>query len=159
MARDLHRDNQSSKLKAQSSWLTAQSLPLMNPILLYDGVCGLCNWAVQFVIRHDVDGQFRFAALQSEFAQQLMLQHGLTPLANVAPDSVVLIADGVVYQRSAAAFQVLRRLRQPYRALALLHVLPRRLTDWGYDLIARYRYRLFGRSEDCMMLQSSRVAK
>jgi len=144
-------------IQAQSSWLKAS--PLMNPILLYDGVCGLCNWAVQFVIRHDLDGQFRFAALQSEFAQQLMLQHGLTPLANVAPDSVVLIADGVVYQRSAATFQVLRRLRQPYRALALLHMLPRRLTDWGYDLIARYRYHLFGRSEACIVLPRGRVAK
>lgn len=123
-------------------------------ILLYDGVCGLCNWAVQFVIRHDAAGQFQFAALQSEFAQQLMRQHGLTELTlneNTPPESVVLIADGRAYTHSAAAFEVMRRLGQPYRALAVLRVLPRPFTDWAYRLVARYRYRLFGRSEACML--------
>ncbi|MCW1969942.1 MAG: thiol-disulfide oxidoreductase DCC family protein [Anaerolineae bacterium] len=120
-------------------------------ILLYDGVCGLCNWSVQFIIRHDAAGQFHFAALQSELAQQLMRQHGLTPNENAAPESVVLIANGQAYTHSAAAFEVMRRLGQPYRALAVLRVLPRPLTDWAYRLVARYRYRLFGRSEACML--------
>ena len=118
-------------------------------IILFDGVCNLCNGFVQFVIRHDPTGRFRFAALQSEAAQALITAHGLAPAA--APDSVLLLSDGHLYSHSTAVLRIAHRLGGIWRLAGVGWVLPRAGRDALYRFVARNRYRWFGRQEHCML--------
>jgi len=118
------------------------------PILLFDGVCHLCDHSVRFVLARDRRQIFRFAALQSAAGTRLMNQF--------APDalnlkSVVLIADGVAHTKSDAVLQIAARLNGPWHLLRILRLVPRPLRDWAYDRVAGNRYRWFGRSETCLM--------
>jgi len=123
-----------------------------HPVLLFDGVCNLCHGVVQFIIRHDPRGQFRFAALQSAAGQALLAAHGLgADNALGDPDSVVLLEEGCAYQRSAAVLRVVRRLGWPWRLLALGAVLPLGWRDALYSYVARHRYRWFGRQPECLL--------
>jgi predicted DCC family thiol-disulfide oxidoreductase YuxK len=119
--------------------------------ILFDGVCNLCNGFVQFVIRHDSRGHFRFAALQSEAARALLgaRGHALGP-ATADPDSVVLIDHGRVYTHSDAVLRIAAQL-DGWRWLAAGRVLPRFLRDAAYRLVARHRYRWFGRQASCLL--------
>ncbi|MGI4835263.1 MAG: thiol-disulfide oxidoreductase DCC family protein [Janthinobacterium lividum] len=122
------------------------------PILLFDGVCNLCHGVVQFIIRHDPRGQFRFVALQSVAGQALLAAHGLAPTTALNdPDSVVLLQAGRAYQRSAAVLQVARQLGWPWRLLAAGAVLPLGWRDALYGYVARHRYRWFGRQQACLL--------
>ncbi len=118
------------------------------PIILFDGVCNLCDGFVQFVIRHDAAGKFRFASLQSEVGAEILQQHNL-PKDQLS--SVVLSDGDRFYVKSNAALRVIKELSAPWNWLGLLLVLPRSLRDWGYDWIASHRYRWFGRRDSCMM--------
>ena len=123
----------------------------INPVLLYDGVCGLCNRLVQFVLKRDARGLFRFASLQSDFAARILQQHGLDPNDL---DTVYLVeAPGErPASRSDAVISVLRGLGGFWRVTAvLLRALPKGLRDWGYNVIARNRYRIFGTYESCYL--------
>ena len=113
---------------------------------MFDGVCTLCNGAVRFVIDRDRSGKFQFAALQSDAARRL-----LGGLPQPLPDSFVLLEDGRVFMRSAAALRVARGLPFPWPMALALIVVPRPVRDWAYDLIARNRYRWFGRRDTCMV--------
>jgi predicted DCC family thiol-disulfide oxidoreductase YuxK len=115
---------------------------------LFDGVCNLCNRFVQFVIEHDPDGRFQFAALQSAAARRVLT--GYHPLSPV-PDSVVLVEDGRVFTGSTAALRIARGLRFPWTLAAALLAIPRPLRDWIYAFVARRRYRWFGQREHCMV--------
>lgn len=117
-----------------------------HPIVLFDGVCNLCNSSVQFIIRHDPAGHFHFAALQSDFAREQLKRFQVAGHL----DSIVLIEDGVLYTRSTAALRVARHLKG-WRWLYLFRWVPPFLRDGVYDLVARYRYRLFGRQQECML--------
>jgi len=117
-------------------------------IILFDGVCNLCNGFVQFVIKNDPAQRFRFAALQSDLAQSL-LQGMPVPHRNI--DSVVLIQNGRFYQQSTAALRVLRHLKGPWPLLYVAIILPKFLRDWLYALVAKNRYRWFGHRDSCMM--------
>lgn len=115
-------------------------------VILYDGVCALCNRAVRFIVEHDPDGQFLFAPLQSDIGRKLLIDRRL-PVE--ALDTVILVeAEGVV-GRSEAAFRVLGRLRTVWRVLLVFQYMPRIVTDGAYRLIARWRYRVFGRYDTC----------
>jgi len=116
------------------------------PILLFDGVCNLCNGVVRFVIRFDAAGTFRLAPLQSEVGQALLARHDL-PTEDF--DSFVLIEDGAVATKSTAALRVARRLDGPWPLLYPLLYLPERTRDRVYDLVADYRYRVFGKKDQC----------
>lgn len=117
-------------------------------IIFFDGVCGLCQAVVQFVLRHDRRGRFVFCTLQSERARQL-LPHIAVPLDTVY---VRRGASGRVIDRSAAAVTILAGLGRGWRIVAaLLWLVPRPLRNAGYDLIARRRYGWFGRSDVCMV--------
>jgi predicted DCC family thiol-disulfide oxidoreductase YuxK len=118
------------------------------PVVLFDGVCNLCNGAVRFVVRHDRRGRFRFASLQSEAGQALLRRHGLDP-ADLF--SVVLVDGGRVTTRSDAALDVARGLGGAWRAAGLLRAVPRPVRDRVYDWVARNRYRWFGRRDACML--------
>ncbi len=119
------------------------------PILLFDGVCNLCNGITRFVIRRDpAPGRFLFAALQSESGQRLLREHGLL---SDELDTFVMIDGDRAYERSTAGLRVLRRLGLPWSLLYGLIVVPRPLRDMVYRFIARHRYRWFGKRETCMM--------
>jgi predicted DCC family thiol-disulfide oxidoreductase YuxK len=123
-----------------------------NPIILYDGVCGLCNRFVQFVLKRDRKDRFRFAALQSNFARTILERHGLNP---DRLDTVYLVLDSGLpsehlLSRNEAAAAVLKELGGFWRFWArLLDFLPKRFRDWRYALVARNRYRFFGKYEAC----------
>jgi predicted DCC family thiol-disulfide oxidoreductase YuxK len=120
------------------------------PILLFDGVCTLCDATVQFVLRHDAGARFCFASLQSEAARPFLRRAGL---AEAYLDSLVLVDErGRVLVGADAALGVGLRLDGPWRHLARLGGLaPRPLREAAYRLVARHRYRLFGRREACRM--------
>jgi len=118
------------------------------PVVLFDGVCNLCNGSVRFVIERDPHKHFQFAPLQSETATTLI---GRTADPLAMPDSIVLVDDGRLYVRSTAALRIARRLRFPWPLLWLFMAVPRPLRDWVYDLIARRRYGWFGKRDTCMV--------
>lgn len=125
------------------------SLAKGNPVLiLFDGVCNLCSGVVQFLIKHDPDAHFRFASLQSEFGKSQLRKFNFEP---DALHSVVVIQHDAAFQKSDAVLYIIRHLSYPWRFLTLLGWLPKRFRDAGYDLIARSRYKIFGRTENCMV--------
>jgi len=117
-------------------------------VILFDGVCNLCNGFVQFVISHDPGGRFKFAALQSETGQQL-LQNFPPGVRNL--DTVILIENNKLYHRSTAALRIIRHLSGAWPLLYLAIVLPVFFRDWGYNFVARNRYRWLGQRESCLM--------
>jgi predicted DCC family thiol-disulfide oxidoreductase YuxK len=120
--------------------------------ILFDGVCNLCNGFVQFVIRHDSKGRFRFAALQSEAGKVLLAAHGVAPDTIAAePESVVLLSGGRLYSHSSAVLRIARELGGVWQLAAVGNVLPRSWRDALYRFVARHRYRWFGRQESCLL--------
>ena len=114
------------------------------PIVLFDGVCNLCNGAVQFIIARDKHQQFRFASLQSGFGQQYQQQVGEI-------DSILLVEKGKVYYKSTAALRIARKLDGLWPVLFVFIVIPPFVRDFIYDIIARNRYRWFGKKESCWL--------
>lgn len=132
--------------------MTDQSLPPFiqagERVVLFDGVCKLCNGWVKFLIRHDLEQRFRLASVQSVQGQALLAWSGL-PTERF--DTMAYIEDGQLLVRSDALLRILAQLPRPWRLLALLRVLPRPVRDWCYDRIALNRYRLFGRYDSCLV--------
>lgn len=121
------------------------------PVLLYDGVCGFCNKSVQLILDHDRRGTMRFAALQSDYGQAVIERH--TELRGV--DSVVYVEQTPggerIHVRSDAALKVAAYLGGFWKLFLVAKVLPRALRDYCYDLLARNRYKLFGKYDTCML--------
>lgn len=126
-----------------------QPMASSSAVILFDGVCNLCNGFVQFVIRHDKKGHFRFTSLQSDAGQQLLAQHGATVAAT--PETVVLVEQGHMYTHSAAVLRILRGLGGAWRLFYLGVLLPRVLRDALYRFVARHRYQWFGQQDACML--------
>jgi predicted DCC family thiol-disulfide oxidoreductase YuxK len=116
--------------------------------VIFDGVCNLCARSVQFILRHESEPRFIFAPLQSPAGARLLTSHGFS-----AQDvgSFVLISEGRVYTRSAAALRITRHLKGAWRLLRILWVIPRPLRDFLYDRVAKNRYSWFGKAETCMV--------
>ncbi|MCY8485824.1 thiol-disulfide oxidoreductase DCC family protein [Bacillus atrophaeus] len=119
-----------------------------NRVLLFDGVCNLCNGAVQFIIKRDPDGLISFSSLQSETGQRLLK---LNRLPTEHFDSFVFIEDGKVYTKSTAAIKVFRHLRGAWRFSVVLLAVPRPVRNMVYSLIAKNRYKWFGKKNECML--------
>ncbi|MDS0282893.1 thiol-disulfide oxidoreductase DCC family protein [Haloarcula onubensis] len=119
-----------------------------HPVLLFDGVCNLCNGVVQFVIPRDPEGRIHFAPLQSDAGKALLSGQGLPP---GALDSVVLVEDGEVYRKSDAVIRTAELLGWPYRAAAVGRAVPASVRDALYDVVADNRYDVFGRKDRCMV--------
>ena len=117
------------------------------PIMLYDGVCNLCNSSVRFVLKRDKAGEFRFVALQSARAAQLLAPFDVA----VKMDTIYLIMDGKLYDRSSAALRIMRRLAFPWPLMAVFLAVPKPLRDAVYNWIGRNRYRWFGRTDTCQL--------
>ena len=119
-----------------------------SPVLLFDGVCNLCNASVQWLLTHDRRGIFRFAALQSGTGQALLQGFGLD---QEKFNSVVLVRGDRIFLRSDAPLEIVRYLGGAWPLLYGLRIIPRFLRDAIYNWIARNRYRWFGRREACML--------
>lgn len=122
--------------------------PRTHAIVLFDGVCNLCNTSVNYIIDHDTDGYFKVASLQSDAAQALLADYAL-PADYL--DSLVLVEDGEVYMRSTAALRIARRLDGAVRLLTIFLAIPEPLRDIVYAWIARNRYRWFGKRDTCRL--------
>jgi predicted DCC family thiol-disulfide oxidoreductase YuxK len=121
------------------------------PLILYDGVCGLCHRLNRFVLARDPAGRFRFASLQSALAGKILARHGRDPRDL---DTLYLVlgygrSGERLLRKSDAALWILGELDSSWRAASVLRLVPRSLRDLGYDLVARTRYRLFGRYDTC----------
>ena len=119
-----------------------------NPILLFDGVCNLCNGAVQFVIKFDSKNTLRFTALQSDTGQQI-LEHFNLPKEDIF--SVILVENGKVYVRSSAALRMYKNMGGFWSLMYLFIIIPRPVRDAVYNFIAKNRYKWFGKKESCMI--------
>ena len=129
------------------------STPEPNPIVLYDGVCGLCNRLVQFLLRHDYHDRFRFASLQSDFANKLLTRHAMDPhdLDTVYVVRNYGLANEALLARSDAILLMLKELGGIWSLAAVGKIIPGRLRDWMYGVVAQNRYRVFGKYESCML--------
>ena len=119
-----------------------------NPIILFDGVCNLCNNSVQFVLKHDTEKIFRFASLQSTAGQALLKEH---TLPQNGFNSFVLIKEGKVFLKSTAALMVARQLKGAIKFLYGFIIVPPFIRNAVYNVIAKNRYKWFGKQESCMM--------
>ncbi|MCH6265500.1 MULTISPECIES: thiol-disulfide oxidoreductase DCC family protein [Neobacillus] len=119
----------------------------MERIILYDGVCNLCNKSVQFIIKRDSSGQFKFASQQGVAGQNLLKKFTLPPKMN----SFVLIENEKIYLESTAVLKVCKDLSGAWRLLAVLFVIPLPIRDRLYKTIASNRYKWFGKTESCML--------
>jgi predicted DCC family thiol-disulfide oxidoreductase YuxK len=117
-------------------------------VVLFDGVCNLCNGAVQFLLRRDREHRLRYASLQSTAGRRLLQRHGL---AGDTLETIVVVEGDRVRLRSDAALLLARRLPWPWPLLAAFLLFPRPLRDALYSLVARNRYRWFGRRASCML--------
>jgi predicted DCC family thiol-disulfide oxidoreductase YuxK len=133
-----------------------------NPIVLYDGVCGLCNRLVQFVLKNDGNDVFRFASLQSKLAEQILVRHRLRS-ESLETVYVVLdygLAEERLLSRLRAVVYVLQQLGGPLAYVsAILRVLPAPVQNFLYGLVASNRYRVFGRYETCPLPDSDTRSK
>ncbi|WP_424963726.1 thiol-disulfide oxidoreductase DCC family protein [Ekhidna sp.] len=117
-------------------------------IILFDGVCNLCNASVQFVIKRDKKKQFLFASLQSDFAEENLPKKYIS---SNALQSIVLKDGDHIKTKSTAALTIARRLSGLWPMLYLFIIVPKFLRDWVYDIVARNRYKWFGKKDQCMI--------
>ena len=120
----------------------------VDSVVIFDGVCNLCAHSVTFILAHERDQAIRFAAAQSPAGCELLSKLRFDP-KNIT--TFVFIKNGKVFVRSDAALEIARHLRLPWRMLGVVQVVPRVLRDWLYDVVARNRYRWFGRLESCIV--------
>lgn len=129
--------------------MEVSDLPKDKKIILFDGVCNLCNSSVQFVIKHDKKDIFRFVALQSELGQKIINHIGM---ATSDIDSSILYEPGKGhYYKSDAAFKILKNISGIHKVLLVFSILPKSILDATYDYVARKRYEWFGKKESCMI--------
>lgn len=119
-----------------------------HPIILFDGICNLCNRSVQYVIKHDPDGIFKFTTLQSETGRLLSKKYNLS---SSDLDSFILIQDGNAFTKSTAALMVAKQLKGPVKILYGFIIVPPFIRNSVYNIIAKNRYKWFGKKEACMI--------
>jgi predicted DCC family thiol-disulfide oxidoreductase YuxK len=117
-----------------------------NPVILFDGVCNLCNSSVQFVIKHDPKKQFRFASIQGDYGQQVLKRFHLPP---DSLNSFILLRDNQIYTHSTGALKVARQLSGAWPLLYIFILIPPFIRNAVYQLIANNRYKWFGKKETC----------
>lgn len=132
-------------------------LPKDKKILLFDGVCNLCDSTIQFVIKHDKKDIFRFVQLQSELGRKITNHIGVS---NSKMDSSILYEPGkAYYTKSDVAFTILKDVSGIHKLLLVFSILPKKLLDYTYDHIANNRYKWFGKKESCMLPTAELKAK
>ncbi len=119
-----------------------------HPIIVFDAECVLCSVNAQFVLRHDTRGHFRLASMQGEVGAALYREFGIDP---ADPDTMIVVSDGRALRDSDAVLAIWSRLGWPWRAVGALRIVPRAIRDPAYRLLARNRYRIFGRRSSCWL--------
>lgn len=127
-----------------------------NIIVLFDGVCNLCNGAVQFIIRRDTRSCIRFASLQSDFGRKQLIRFGYSP-DNLY--TILVIEGDRLHEKSDAVFRIASQLDAPWRWMKMFKLLPRFIRDGVYDLVSRSRYKIFGQRDSCMIPTESLKAR
>ena len=117
-------------------------------IVIFDGLCNLCEFSVNFIFEHDTVGHFSFTPAQSPLGASLLKHFGIN---TSRLDTVVLVRGDRAFTRSAAAIEIASRLDMPWNLLSVFQAVPESLRDMIYDLIAQNRYQLFGKKEQCML--------
>ncbi len=125
---------------------------MSSPVIIYDGVCHLCNATVNFIIRHERESVLKFSPNQSDFAKDLLAQAGMPA---IDPDSIIFVNCGEVFICSDAVIRIAPHLKWPWSMARFMVILPRRLRDWLYRIVADNRYRLFGKADACIMPDKS----
>jgi predicted DCC family thiol-disulfide oxidoreductase YuxK len=124
-------------------------LPKDKKIILFDGICNLCDASVQFIIKHDTKDVFRFVPLQSDLGQKIIKHIGIDILKI---DSIILYEPGIAYYYKAeAAFKIAKELNGLYSFISLFSILPISISNIVYDYIAKNRYKWYGKQESCMI--------
>lgn len=118
------------------------------PLILFDGVCNLCNSSVQFIIKNDPEGYFRFASLQSETGQKILEQFNMK---KDDFDTFILYENGQIFTQSTGVLRVLKNLKNYYRFFYIFIIIPSFIRNFIYNFVSRYRYRFFGRKDACMV--------
>jgi predicted DCC family thiol-disulfide oxidoreductase YuxK len=118
------------------------------PVLLFDGVCNLCNSSVQFILKHEKNQNLKFAAIQSEAGEKLLTHYRLD---SNQTNSVILISENYVYTASDAVLKLTQYLKFPYSSGKILMVVPKTIRDFFYKKVAHNRYNWFGKRESCMV--------
>ncbi len=122
------------------------------PIIFFDGYCNLCSASVQFILKRDQSNRFLFSSLQSDAAKELLLQY---QTKNNLGNSVLLLDQNKVYEKSDATLKIMGYLGFPYSQLRILTVMPKVLRDNLYDYVAKNRFKWFGKKEFCEMSQEN----
>jgi len=134
-----------------------EKLPKDKKIILFDGVCNLCDATVQFIIKHDRHDVFRFVALQSELGQEIVKYIGVDTSKT---DSIILYEPGhAYYYKAEAAIKIAKELGGIYSFIGILSILPNWLSDKVYDYVAANRYKWYGKKEECMIPTPEMKAK
>ena len=120
----------------------------IHKIILFDGVCNLCNDSVISVIKNDNKGAFRFAALQTDVGRAIVTKYDIDTSQT---DSIILIDGDNYYVKSTAALKIARQLSGGYPLLYAFMIIPRFIRNWVYDIIAKNRYKWFGKKDSCMI--------
>ncbi len=124
-------------------------MPKNKRIIIFDGLCNLCDSSVQIIIKQDKKDIFRFVPLQSSLGQKIIKHIGI---ATAQIDSMILYEPGkAYYYKSDAVFRIVKELSGPYKALLVFSILPKRLLNYLYEYVARNRYDWYGRQESCMI--------
>jgi len=126
-----------------------KNLPINKKLILFDGVCNLCNASVLFIIKRDKKAIFMFAPLQSNIGQQISEIYSIN---SKIPDSILLFEhEKWVTHKSTAAIKIASKLGFPYNLLLLFYVIPPFIRNWVYDYIAKNRYKWYGKRDECMI--------
>ena len=117
-------------------------------IVLFDGVCNFCNWAVNFIIKRDKENIFMFAPSQSRAVQEIINKHKLD---RKGYETIILINNEDIFVKSEAVLEIFKYLKGGWKYLRILKIFPRIFRDWGYTVFAKFRYKIFGKRTVCMV--------
>jgi len=117
-----------------------------SPLILYDGVCNLCNHSVRFVVKNDKKSVFKITSLQSELGQQVMAKNQLN---DTSYSSFILVENGKLFFKSTAALHVIKKLNGPVKLLYIFIIIPPFIRNFVYDIVAKNRYKWFGKTNVC----------
>lgn len=117
-------------------------------IVIYDGVCGFCDASIQFILDQKPSNKLRFVSFQSETGQQIMAKFKL----EINLDTIILVEEGIVHQKAKAFLRILKHVKSSYRFANYLTIIPSFISNIFYDIVAKYRYKIMGKIDQCRLL-------
>ncbi|MFH6769165.1 DUF393 domain-containing protein [Gaetbulibacter aquiaggeris] len=125
------------------------NIPEQKQLVLFDGICNLCNWSVEYIIKHDKKNKFCFAALQSSIGEKIIKEYNIN---TTKIDSILLYSEEKdISYKSTAALKIATKLGFPINLMSIFLIIPAFIRNWVYDYIAKNRYKWYGKKESCMI--------